>query len=187
MTPRRSPAARSASSAMTSCARSSRSAIRPLIRLEALDLPDMALMLSDALVIFDHLKHTVTILANADLDAEPDIERAYAEAARTIAEVRSVLAGPVPRGEPVDATTRQVPEFKSNMSREHFEGMVSRIVEYIYAGDAFQVVPSQRWSAPCPSRPSRSTAACARSTRAPTCTSSTSATSRSPARAPSRC
>jgi anthranilate synthase component 1 len=36
------------------------------------------------------------------------------------------------------------------MSRETFEGMVARIIEYIYAGDAFQVVPSQRWSAPVP-------------------------------------
>ena len=36
---------------------------------DALGLPDMALMLTDALVVFDHLKHTITILANADLDA----------------------------------------------------------------------------------------------------------------------
>ncbi len=36
------------------------------------------------------------------------------------------------------------------MSGEQFEGMVRRIIEYIYAGDAFQVVPSQRWSAPTP-------------------------------------
>jgi anthranilate synthase component 1 len=36
------------------------------------------------------------------------------------------------------------------MSRERFEAMVARIVEYIYAGDVFQVVPSQRWSAPVP-------------------------------------
>ena len=40
-----------------------------------------------------------------------------------------------------------MPEFTSNMEREQFEGMVSRIVEYVHAGDAFQVVPSQRWSA----------------------------------------
>ena len=49
---------------------------------DPLGLPDMALMLSDALVIFDHLKHTVTILANADLQAEPDVERAYEQATR---------------------------------------------------------------------------------------------------------
>ncbi len=36
------------------------------------------------------------------------------------------------------------------MTRERFEAMVARIVEYIYAGDAFQVVPSQRWSAEVP-------------------------------------
>ena len=113
-------------------------------------LPDMALMLSDSLVVFDHLKHTVTILANADLLAEPDIERAYATAARTIAEVRSVLAGPVPRGRALAAGARQMPSFESNMTRAQFEGIVERVVEYIFAGDAFQVVPSQRWSAAVP-------------------------------------
>jgi anthranilate synthase component I len=120
---------------------------------DPLGLPDMALMLSDALVVFDHLKHTVTIIANADLQAEPDIERAYEQAARTISEVRCVLAGPVPRGEPATGPhppARQMPAFESNMPRERFEAMVARIVEYIYAGDAFQVVPSQRWSAPVP-------------------------------------
>ena len=115
---------------------------------DALGLPDMALMLSDALVVFDHLKHTVTILANADLRDEPDIERAYARAAATIEQARAALAGPLP---PVAAHgPRPVPELSSNMSRERFEAMVSRIVRYIYAGDAFQVVPSQRWSAQVP-------------------------------------
>jgi anthranilate synthase component 1 len=116
---------------------------------DALGLPDMALMLTDVLVTFDHLKHTVTILANADLEAEPDLERAYAIAARRIAEVRERLAGPVPRpARPSER--RQAPVFESNMTRERFEAMVQRIVEYIYAGDAFQVVPSQRWSAAVP-------------------------------------
>jgi anthranilate synthase component 1 len=120
---------------------------------DPLGLPDMALMLSDALVVFDHLKHTVTIIANADLQAEPDVERAYERAARTIGEVRCALAGPVPRGEPAlgpDAPARSMPAFESNMPRERFEAMVARIVEYIFAGDAFQVVPSQRWSARVP-------------------------------------
>ncbi len=122
-------------------------------------LPDMALMFSDVLVVFDHLRHTVTILANADLQAasspegEPDVEHAYEQAVGTIAEVRRALAGPVPRGESaggLQAPAREMPTFESNMPRERFEAMVARIVEYIYAGDAFQVVPSQRWSAPVP-------------------------------------
>jgi anthranilate synthase component I len=116
---------------------------------DPLGLPDMALMLTDSLVVFDHLKHTIEILANADLDSQPDLERAYAAAVRVIAEVRSQLAGPVPRADPA-AGPREMPTFQSNLTRDQFEGIVERIVEYIYAGDAFQVVPSQRWSAAVP-------------------------------------
>jgi anthranilate synthase component 1 len=115
---------------------------------DPLGLPDMALMLTDSLVVFDHLKHTITILANANLLAKPDVEQAYADAAGRISEIREALAGPVPREEP--RAPREMPEFRSNMPRESFEAMVERIVRYIHAGDAFQVVPSQRWSARSP-------------------------------------
>ncbi|HUB73736.1 MAG TPA: anthranilate synthase component I [Solirubrobacteraceae bacterium] len=121
---------------------------------DPLALPDLALMLTDALVVFDHLKHTITILVNANLEREPDLERAYAAAAARIGEVRAVLAGPVPRREPAAAAdgggARAMPAFEPNMPRERFEAMVARIVEYVHAGDAFQVVPSQRWSARVP-------------------------------------
>src|SRR3954470_16887475 len=104
-------------------------------------LPDMALMLSDVIVAFDHLRHTVTILANAYVDEH---EAAHERAREAIREVRERLAGPLPRQA---AVARPEPEFESNMPRETFEAMVARIVEYVHAGDAFQVVPSQRWSA----------------------------------------
>src|SRR5256714_4506979 len=119
---------------------------------DPLQLPDMALMLTDALVVFDHLRHNVTILANADLTAEPDVERAYAAAAQTIDDVRLRLAGPVPRPALADVA-REAPRFQPNMTRAGFEEIVARIVEYIRAGDAFQVVPSQRWSASVPVEP----------------------------------
>jgi anthranilate synthase component 1 len=122
---------------------------------DPLGLPDMALMLSDVLVIFDHLKHTITILVNVEVDAGMDhadvaIERRYADAAQTIAEIRQALDGPVPHRESEPTHPRETPRFESNMPRERFEAMVERIVRYIHAGDAFQVVPSQRWSAPVP-------------------------------------
>jgi anthranilate synthase component 1 len=109
-------------------------------------LPDMALMLSDVIVAFDHLKHTVTILANAYLDDEGGVDAAHGRAVDAIRAVRARLAGPLPHSEP--HPPRADPGFESNMPRETFEAMVSRIIEYIYAGDAYQVVPSQRWSAP---------------------------------------
>jgi anthranilate synthase component I len=111
-------------------------------------VPDLALMLTDALVVFDHLKHTVTVIANVYTDQ--DLDASYRRALETIAEVRWRLAGPVPRPDRPPATGRVAPTFESNMSRERFEAIVARIIEYIYAGDAFQVVPSQRWSAPVP-------------------------------------
>jgi anthranilate synthase component I len=110
-------------------------------------LPDLALMLTDVLVAFDHLRREVTILANVYAEDE-DLERSYHEAAEAIADVRARLAGLLPRPEPAPA--RAAPAFQSNMPPEQFMGMVERIVEYIHAGDAYQVVPSQRWSAPAP-------------------------------------
>jgi anthranilate synthase component 1 len=107
-------------------------------------LPDMALMLSDVLVVFDHLKHTITILVNVYAD-DGEVQDAYADALATIEKARRLLAGPVPAVEPTPSRAR--PAFTSNMPRERFEAMVARIVEYVHAGDAFQVVPSQRWSA----------------------------------------
>ncbi len=111
-------------------------------------LPDLALMLSDLLVVFDHLKHTVSVLAN--VYAEEDVDVAYAAARDAIGEVRERLAGPVPQPARPPGRAGAMPEFPSNMPRARFEAMVARIVEYVHAGDAFQVVPSQRWSAPSP-------------------------------------
>ena len=64
---------------------------------DALGLPDMALMLSDVIVAFDHLRHTVTILANAYLDDDTPVETAHARAVEAIRAVRTRLAGPLPQ------------------------------------------------------------------------------------------
>jgi anthranilate synthase component 1 len=111
-------------------------------------VPDLALMLTDVLVVFDHLKRTVTVLAN--VYPEEDLESSYGQALDTIADVRTRLAGPVPAHPDGPPPTRSAPAFESNMSQKRFESVVARIIEYIRAGDAYQVVPSQRWSAPAP-------------------------------------
>ncbi len=104
-------------------------------------IPDLALMLTDTLVAFDHLKRTITVVTHPE-DAEP-------QARAKIAEVRAILAGPLPPAHSAQAPRRS-PEFRSNLTREQFQANVARIIEYIHAGDAFQVVPSQRWSAEVP-------------------------------------
>ena len=123
-------------------------------------IPDLALMITDVLLAFDHLRHEVTILANVLVDghrscagqARPlahgeDPETSYETAAATIAEVKEKLAGPVPQ---VSAGKREPPEFFSNLGPEGYAAAVERTIEYIRAGDAYQVVPSQRWTANCP-------------------------------------
>jgi anthranilate synthase component I len=111
-------------------------------------LPELALMVSDVLLAFDHLKHEVTVLAN--VFAEPgggDLEARYDEAVGAIADVRERLAAPIPRAA---AGIRDAPEFTSNIGSDGYAAAVERAKEYIRAGDIYQVVPSQRWSADAP-------------------------------------
>ena len=110
---------------------------------DELGLPDLALILTDTLVAFDHLKRTITVVAHPS----DDLDTARVK----VDQIREILAGPLPRP-PLTAEMafRTAPEFVSNMTREHFEANVARIIDYVYAGDAFQVVPSQRWSAKTP-------------------------------------
>jgi anthranilate synthase component I len=108
-------------------------------------IPDLALMITDVLVAFDHLRHEVTVLAN--VLAEDDLERAYGQAAAAIADVKERLAGPVPQ---FSRGKREPPEYTSNMGDSGFADAVEQAKEYIRAGDAYQVVPSQRWTAECP-------------------------------------
>jgi anthranilate synthase component I len=115
---------------------------------DPLGLPDMALMVTDVLLVFDHLRHELTIMSCAFADDEGGIDAAYERAVTTIAEVRNRLRGAVPV--PEAPSIAKPPRFVSGMEREEFEAAVARIVEYVHAGDAFQVVPSQRFSAPAP-------------------------------------
>jgi anthranilate synthase component 1 len=123
---------------------------------DPIGLPDMALMVSDLLVVFDHMRHELTLLAYAFLDEETGVDAAYASALDSIGRARERLRGPVPR--PAASAAAPSPSagnadgdrFTSNMTREAFEANVQRIIEYVHAGDAFQVVPSQRFTAESP-------------------------------------
>jgi anthranilate synthase component 1 len=115
---------------------------------DPIGLPDMALMITDVMLAFDHQRHEVTVIANAFTDDEGGVEAAYERAVDVISEVRERLRAPVPVAEPPPRAAEV--EFRSNLSREEFEGNVSRVIEYVHAGDAFQVVPSQRFTAEAP-------------------------------------
>jgi anthranilate synthase component I len=158
---------------------------------DPLGLPDLALMVCELMLAFDHLSHEVTVLGYAFCDRDDAgaitsidslaegragddhcvIDAAYDGALAVIDQARAALRGPVPpprpRPEaPPEPTAMPGPAgdptldsfrpdgiggpWRSNLSRERFEATVARIVDYVHAGDAFQVVPSQRFSARSP-------------------------------------
>jgi len=125
-----------------------------------LGLPEMAFLLADTVLVFDHLKHSITIVANAFVEGR-DVDGPYERALERIADVREKLAAPLPAGAAGRLTAAPgageagraaagVPAgpVTSSMSREQYEAGVERIRDYIYDGDAFQVVLSQRFSTP---------------------------------------
>src|SRR3954447_11481162 len=82
-----------------------------------LQVPEMALMVSDVIVAFDHFKHETTILANAFTGPASDAHAGDAAAVDAIADVREKLAGPLPRAR---AGARDVPAFTSNIGNDGY-------------------------------------------------------------------
>ncbi len=117
----------------------------------ALDIPDAIFLLADTLVVFDHARHRLMILANARVEAGAarDVEAAYVEAIQMIERVSERLLRPLPAIPYKRYGARQNGnghELSSNMTPARYEAIVRQAREYIAAGDIFQVVLSQRFS-----------------------------------------
>jgi anthranilate synthase component 1 len=105
--------------------------------------PDMQFLLTDTILIFDHVRHTMKVVANVLIDGDPGA--AYRAAIARIDRICAALAEPTPR--PV-LDLHEAPEpmdVRSNLTREAFEGSVLKAQEFIRAGDIIQVVLSQRF------------------------------------------
>jgi anthranilate synthase component 1 len=103
----------------------------------------MVFMVTDTLVVFDRVRHTIRVIAHALVDDDP--ESAYTEATGAIRHLVDALRVPF-AGSPVDAHAEADPPApRSNMTRPAFEEAVRRAQEYIHAGDIIQVVLSQRF------------------------------------------
>lgn len=108
-----------------------------------LDVPEAAFMLPDTLVIFDHTRHTITVLANAH-NADDNPDAAYNDAIRRIDQIVVTLGSPLPTipfSEPMPDE-----ELTSNVAAEVYEANVDKAKQYIRDGDAFQIVLSQRFA-----------------------------------------
>lgn len=107
---------------------------------DVLKLPDASFMLVDTLVIFDHVKHQVMVLSNAHNQGDP--RAAYEAAVVRIEAIVQRLRAPLP---PTPEAKGPVESpLVSNFTQAEYEDRVRRAKDYIAAGDAFQIVPSQR-------------------------------------------
>ncbi len=117
-----------------------------------LDLPPLCMVVTDTLLIFDNLRQTLKVVATPYVARPERAEIAYEHACARIDAIIATLRAPrvpLPTLDPprfAEVTSREVPP--SSFTKEAFCAAVDRVKDYILAGDAFQVVLSQRFSEP---------------------------------------
>jgi len=110
-----------------------------------LGLDDCVMMFYPGLVAFDHVRHRVWVVRNVFTEGDGTLRAKYDAAIREISRVRRKLSGPLPRQR--HAPARRALRIQSNFTKAKYLSAVRKAKSYIRAGDIFQVVPSQRFSA----------------------------------------
>ena len=117
---------------------------------DELGTPDILLMLSEELAVFDNLKGRLYLVVHAD----PREPQAFARANRRLdALVHRLRHGGAPYPETLQPAAIDESDFRSSFTREQYHAVVRKAQDYIRAGDIFQIVPSQRLSVPFTARP----------------------------------
>ncbi len=124
----------------------------PGSRNDDLGLDEAVFIISDAMMIFDNVRHTIKIVACAYTEDAESLEESYAASCRKIEDMIKTLSMPAVHQEKDSADAGEIP-FTSNMTEKQYEAIVEKAKEYIAAGDIIQVVLSQRFQAECRSNP----------------------------------
>lgn len=113
---------------------------------DPLGLPDSLFLLTDTVLVFDHARNVISVIANARVESPAGADAAYDAALERIAGTVAELARPLPKPAARGAgETPPLPEAESNTRREDYLEMVRRAKDYLASGDVIQVVPSQRF------------------------------------------
>ena len=111
-----------------------------------LAIPELTLLLASDLAVLDHHAGEVWLVANAiNFDGRDErVDDAYADAVARVEAMTAQLAEPTPSAV-VSATFDGLAPIRRQRTSEEFQGAVAAAVEEIRAGEAFQVVVSQRF------------------------------------------
>ncbi len=115
---------------------------------DALEIPDSILIRPTVMVIFDVVKDEITIVTPVRPDEKQSADKAYKAAAKRLKGVVAALDEPLTHAPDGQNRRLPAPTPVSNTKPAEYKSMVERAKEYIVAGDIFQVVLSQRFSAP---------------------------------------
>ena len=118
-----------------------------------LKIPDSVFMLTDTLLIFDHVDHKIKVISNAHVKGSP--AKCYEEAVKKIDNLVRLLQSPVHERKQAFSEKKKsgALELESNFTKKEFEDAVKAAKVYIKKGDIIQMVPSQRFSTPIESKP----------------------------------
>lgn len=117
----------------------------PELAVDDLGLPDMVLLLATDIAAVDHHEGTITLIANAVNwnGTDERVDEAYDDAVARLDVMTAALGQPL--SSTVATFSRPVPEHRAQRTVEEYTAIVEKLVGDIEAGEAFQVVPSQRF------------------------------------------
>lgn len=126
----------------------------PHISKRDIEIPEIAFMLTSDLAIYDHSEGSLFLIANAiNWDGSDErVEEAYEDALARLEAMKAAIKKPLEShvSYPIE---KSIPEFRRNMSSQEYCTKVEKLKEEIRAGEAFQVVLSQRFSIPTQAEP----------------------------------
>lgn len=112
---------------------------------DRLDIPDAVWSFYDEIFAFDHVKHQIVLIKTVFVEKnDSNLKKKYNEAVSSLDEMEKAVTQTVSSSNEIKIDTNSV---KSNITASRFEEMVTKAKEYIYEGDIFQVVLSQRFEA----------------------------------------
>jgi anthranilate synthase component I len=115
---------------------------------DRLGTPDILLMVSDEVLVFDNLAGTIRLIINADPAVEDALQLAQQRLRELVKRLPQPMA-PLPEVVLSAADNAELErQAESDFTQEQYEQGVERVKEYVLAGDVMQVVPSQRMSIP---------------------------------------
>ncbi|MGV1004646.1 MAG: anthranilate synthase component I [Candidatus Nanopelagicales bacterium] len=117
---------------------------------DELDLPDVAMLLATDLAVLDHWDNSVLLIANAiNYDATDErVDQAWTDAVTRLDTMTGALAAPAPSSVAHYASDAPIGEVRARTAPEDYQSAVEVAKEHIRAGDAFQIVLSQRFDIP---------------------------------------